>query len=89
MPNPFFTALMGGGNATGPNPQNLMSMVQQFKANPMGFLLQKKLNIPANISNNPDAILQHLVKTGQVNPSRVEAAKQEIFKMGGLNNYGG
>ena len=45
MPNPFFTALMGGGNATGPNPQNLMSMVQQFKANPMGFLLQKKLNI--------------------------------------------
>ena len=94
MPNPFYTAMMGQ-NSILSMIQNLYGMLPQFKANPMGYLMQRKMNVPANIANNPDAILQHLVSTGQVDPSRVEmaksrieTAKQEIFKMGGLNNYG-
>ena len=86
MPNPLFNALMSGASTGGQ--QNIFGMLNQIKANPLGFLMQNRLNIPANIVNDPNAILQHLVSTGQVNPSRVEAAKQEIFKMGGLNNYG-
>ena len=92
MPNPFFNALMGQ-NPMMAGMQNILSMLPQFKANPMGYLLQQRMNVPSNIVNNPDAILQHLVSTGQVNPSRVEmaksrieAAKQEIIKMGGFNN---
>lgn len=88
MPNPFFNALMGNKSASVAGPQNLIGMAQQFKANPVGFLLQNRLNVPSNIANDPNAILQHLITTGQVNPSRVEAAKQELFKMGGINNYG-
>lgn len=84
MPNPFYSAMVGN------NLQNLFGAAQQFKANPIGFLLQKRVgvNVPQNIANDPNAMLQHLINTGQVNPSRVEAAKQEIIKMGGLNNYG-
>lgn len=88
MPNPFFNALMGNRTNQAAGPQNLIGMAQQFKANPVGFLLQNRLNVPSNIANDPNAILQHLITTGQVNPSRVEAAKQELFKMGGINNYG-
>lgn len=88
MPNPFFNALMGNRGNQSAGPQNLIGMAQQFKANPIGFLLQNRLNVPSNIANDPNAILQHLITTGQVNPSRVEAAKQELFKMGGINNYG-
>lgn len=87
MANPFFNAMMGQSPMLS-GLQNLYSMLPQFKANPLGFILQQKMNIPANIANNPDAILQHLVNTGQVNPSRVDAARQELIKMGGLNNYG-
>ena len=87
MANPFYNALMGI-NPMIAGMQNLYAMLPQFKANPMGFILRKKMNIPNNIANNPDAILQHLVSTGQVDPSRVEAAKQELIKMGGFNNNG-
>ena len=87
MPNPFFDAMMGN-RASLAGPQNLIGMAQQFKANPIGFLLQRRLNVPANISNDPNAILQHLISTGQVDPSRVELAKQELFKMGEFNNHG-
>ena len=92
MPNPFYTAMMGNAQNFSPMAalQNLHAAAQQFKANPLLYLAQRKMNvsIPENITHDPNAILQHLVNTGQVNPSRVEAANQKIFKMGGLNNYG-
>lgn len=87
MPNPFYTALVDNGTQM-PVPQYLLTMLQQVKANPLGFFLQKKLDIPANIINNPDAILQYLMKAGRINPSCVEMANQQIVKMGGPNNYG-
>lgn len=87
MPNPFYTAFVDNTTQM-PIPQYLLSMLQQVKANPFGFFLQKKLNIPANIINDPDAILQYLMKTGQIGSSSVEIANQQIVKMGGPNNYG-
>lgn len=40
---------------------------QQFMQNPMQVMVQKKLNIPQNIANDPQAIVQHLMNTGQMN----------------------
>ena len=54
----------------------MLQMLQQLKANPMQFILQQKLNIPQNIANDPNAILQHLLQTGQVDQSRVNQAYQ-------------
>ena len=55
---------------------NILSMLQAFKSNPMQMLLQRRLNVPQEIMNDPNAILQHLVQTGQVNQQTVNAAYQ-------------
>ena len=58
------------------NPSNMMQMLEQFKANPVQMLMQMKLNIPANIANDPSAILNHLMSTGQVSQDQVNRAYQ-------------
>ena len=55
---------------------NLMAMLQQFRANPMQMLLQQRLNVPGNIVNDPNAILNHLLSTGQVSQQQVNRAYQ-------------
>ena len=72
MNNPFYSAL--GGNRG----MNLGSMLQQLKTNPIQLLAQKGLNLPQNIANDPNAILQHLVSSGQVSQDKINAA----FQMG-------
>ena len=65
MSNPLFTQMNGNGFA---------SSLQALKNNPMQFLLQRKFNIPQNIANNPDAIIQHLMNTGQVSQEQYNRA---------------
>lgn len=58
-------------------PNQLFGMLQQLKANPMQMLLQKRMNLPQNIStNDPQAILNHLVQTGQVSQQQLNNAYQ-------------
>lgn len=61
---------------------NPMAMLQQLKSNPLQFLLQRRMNIPQSIANDPNAILGHLLKTGQVSQDSVNRAYQmmEQFK---------
>lgn len=55
----------------------VMALLQQFKTNPMQFLVQRRMNIPQNISmNDPNAILNHLLRTGQVSQDAVNRAYQ-------------
>lgn len=58
------------------NPMYIMSMLQQFRQNPMQLLMQKRMNVPQNISNDPQAILNHLLQTGQVSQEQVNRAYQ-------------
>lgn len=60
------------------NPAQIMQMVQQFKANPMQLLMQRKLNVPANITNDPSAIINHLLQTGQISQEQVNRAYQQL-----------
>ncbi len=79
MANPFFTAVSGAQqNGIG----NLFEAAKQFKANPMGFLMQKKYNIPQNLMNDPNAIMNHLLKTGQIQQSQVDAAYKRMRGFG-------
>ena len=56
---------------------NMMGMLQQLKANPMQFLMQRKMNLPQGVSmSDPQAILNHLVQTGQVNQNQINQAFQ-------------
>lgn len=52
---------------------NIFQAYQQFRANPMQMLMQK-YNIPQGIdTSNPNAILQHLLNTGQVSQAQVNS----------------
>jgi len=53
---------------------NIMQMLMQLKSNPMAVLGQR-FNLPQNM-NDPNAILQHLLNTGQVSQSQVNQAMQ-------------
>ena len=56
-----------------PNP---FQMLQQFKAHPMQFILQRNMNVPQNIAGDPNAILNHLLKTGQITQQQINNAYQ-------------
>ena len=54
-----------------------MGMLGQLKANPIQFLMQRKLNLPQSINmNDPQAILNHLIQSGQVNQQQINQAYQ-------------
>lgn len=57
---------------------NPMTMLQEIKSNPMGFLMQRKFNVPADIASDPQAIINHLLKTGQVSQDAVNRAYQQM-----------
>lgn len=66
--NPLFNALGG-------NQPNMMQMVNQLKSNPMQFLMQRKFNLPQNIdTRNPQAIINHLVQSGQISQEQMNRA---------------
>ena len=56
---------------------NFMQMLQQFKQNPMQMIMQRRLNLPQNVSmNDPNAILQSLLQSGQITQQQVNQAYQ-------------
>ena len=56
---------------------NILGMLPQLKANPLQFLMQMRMNIPQNVPmNDPNAILNHLVQTGQINQQQINNAYQ-------------
>ena len=65
-----------------PQLQSLMQMLPHIKANPMQFLIQRKLNIPQSMMNDSDAIINHLLQTGQISQSQVNNAHQMAQQMG-------
>lgn len=69
--NPFFP---GGGVP------NVMQLLQQLRTNPAQVLAQR-FNLPQGVGD-PNQLLQHLVKTGQVSQDQVNAAYQQAQRMG-------
>ena len=88
MTNPFYNAMVG---KTAPQPQmSIFEAAQQFKKNPLGFLLHTKYNIPTSIMNDPSAMLNYVIQTKQVSQAQTNTG-QALFNQiqnGGLVNYG-
>lgn len=61
---------------------NIFQLLNQFKANPIQTLLQMNLNVPQTMANDPNAIMTHLLQTGQVNQAQVNNAYQIAQQMG-------
>lgn len=54
---------------------NPVQMIQQLQANPIQFLQRAGFNVPNNL-NDPNAIIQHLMNSGQISQQRYEQARQ-------------
>ena len=52
---------------------NLVQMIMQARMNPMAAL-SRRFNIPQNLSNNPQAIAQHLLDSGQISQDQLNNA---------------
>lgn len=65
-----------------PQMPNIVQMLGQFKANFPRLILQRKMNLPQNVLSDPDAILNHLVQTGQVQQAQVNGAYQVAQQLG-------
>lgn len=61
---------------------NLAQILNQVKSNPMQFLMQNKLNVPQNIANDPNAIIQHLMNSGKISQADYDRAVQMAQQMG-------
>ena len=66
MANPLFNLL---------NQNNMLGILSQLKQKPMTVLQKAGLNIPTNLSN-PTEILNHLVRSGQINQAQLNQAQQ-------------
>lgn len=79
MNNGLFKALGGIPQNQQMNP---MQMVQQLRSNPLQFLQKAGYKVPQNL-NDPNAIIQHLMNTGQVSQQRYEQARQMAARLTG------
>ena len=75
-PNNPLVQMMGQQN------NGMAQMLSQFKRNPMQYLMQRRLNVPQNIANDPNAILNHLLQTGQINQNQLNQAYQMAQRFG-------
>lgn len=61
------------------NINQIMSMYQQLRTNPMQ-LLARRFNLPQGMNmNNPNDIIQHLLNTGQI-------SQQQLNSVVGMRN---
>ena len=60
-------------------PNQMLNLLQQLKANPMQFLMRQRMNVPADIPmDNPNAMINHLLKTGQITQEQINQAYQML-----------
>ena len=56
--NPLFNELNG--------PQSIMGQFSQFMQNPIGYLIERKINVPEQYRNDPQQAVNYLVSSGQM-----------------------
>ena len=61
---------------------NQMNM-QQLQQDPIGMAQRAGYNIPQNLAGNPQAMVQHLINSGQIGGPKLQQAMQMIRQMTG------
>ena len=64
------------------NGQPQMNM-QQLQQDPIGTAQKAGYNIPQNLAGNPQAMVQHLIQSGQIGGQKLQQAMQMIRQMTG------
>jgi len=73
MANPLFNEQMNKG---------MMSQFNSFMQNPMQFLMQRKINIPQQFSNDPHGAVQYMLNNGQMSQEQLNNLTQMAQRMG-------
>lgn len=50
----------------GGQPQSMQDAMRQLQSDPMGMARQAGYQIPQNLAGNPQAMVQHLIQSGQI-----------------------
>ena len=57
--------------------------LQQIQQDPIGMAKQAGFNIPPNLAGNPQAMVQHLIQTGQVSNPMLQRIMPMMQKLMG------
>lgn len=63
---------------------NMQEALQRIQRNPAEFLKNAGVNVPAEIMNDPQAIVMHLINTNQVGGQMLQRVMPMIRQMGGM-----
>ena len=74
--NPLFNEMQG-------NAQNgIMQQFNQFRQNPVQFLIQRRMNIPPQFMNDPRGAVNYLLQSGQMSNQQLQQLSQMANQMG-------
>lgn len=60
----------------------LKAQFNQFKSNPMSFLIQRNVNIPQQYLNNPEDAVKYLMNNGQMTQEQYNRISQIAQSLG-------
>jgi hypothetical protein len=64
------------------NGQQPQMNMQQLQSDPIGAAQKAGYNIPPNLAGNPQAMVQHLIQSGQVGGQKLQQAMQMMQRLG-------
>ena len=64
------------------NMPNMQEQLKQLQSNPREFIQKAGMNIPDELMGNPQAMVMHLIQTGQVSNPMMQRIMPMIRQMG-------
>lgn len=61
--------------------QGFAQQFSGFMKNPVQMMMQNKVNIPQNMQNDPNQIIQHMMNTGMISQEQYNKANQIAQQM--------
>lgn len=60
----------------------IMGQFNNFMRNPIGFLMQRRINIPPQYANDPAGAVQYLLSSGQMTQETYQRLRSQAEQMG-------
>lgn len=75
----FFNPFMPGNASQ----MNMMNAMNQLRSNPVNAIRQAGYNVPDEIAGDPQAVVMHLIQTGQVGGQAMQWLQPMLRNMAG------
>ena len=59
----------------------MLNGLEALKADPVQFLMQRRLNLPQGFQGGPQEIVQHLLNTGQITQAQLDQAREMMNRI--------